>query len=382
MNYPHEFSRGPAAYWRDFRFAFEPEEVLFLRHGELRTVIPGGSPFAAGGHDSIADRPRLLPARTVDGLRLALRVRRAADHGHRSDPLSYFAFGEPVHVEAKLANVSGDERPVRDALDPSHGHTTYLIRKPNGMIVEHLPTMRRCSVARQVVLHPESRPAIYEDIDLTFGSGGFHFVEPGRYEIQSLMCHEGQSLVSAPLPIWVGYPARNQERHLATAFDERVGIYLALWGSESPHLQKAREILDSIADRRELARHPLLDWYRLCQGCLAVRGFKAIDADGVVRQVVSPDGDMRAVRQALGVTSRAYKRRRAIRLSHLVVSRLWGWLIEGAQPVGRNEVVQKRLDGAVADLEQFAAPGWAMANLMGKWGVGDLRPSRDRAARV
>jgi hypothetical protein len=48
MNYPWRYPGGPTAFWNDFAFQFDDQEIVHIRHGFLNQVIMGGNNFAAG----------------------------------------------------------------------------------------------------------------------------------------------------------------------------------------------------------------------------------------------------------------------------------------------------------------------------------------------
>ena len=51
MNYVENYDalHGDGSYWRDFRFTFDDEELLHIRHGNRSSVIMGGDPWSSGG---------------------------------------------------------------------------------------------------------------------------------------------------------------------------------------------------------------------------------------------------------------------------------------------------------------------------------------------
>src|SRR5262249_26976757 len=134
-------------------------------------------------------------------------------------------------------NLSGEERQAHDALDPVHGRTMYLIRRPNGSVVRYRPMHRRCSErhGRDVVLHPpRAGPRydsnLYESIQLSYGAEGFYFMEPGHYQIQAIYQGFNRPITSAPIDLWIRHPDRAMEDLIVPTFRADVAAYLAGWG--------------------------------------------------------------------------------------------------------------------------------------------------------
>jgi hypothetical protein len=376
MNYPHEFENGEMAYWQNFSFDFDAFETLFLRHGDLMSVIPGGRPFGTGGHDGSSKNEFFSTSKSVSGIQLELRIHspfRDAILRNRTTQheANHFRFGEPVHIEAKLTNISGEDREVEDLLDSVHMVAMYRIKKPNGEVIVHSPLLMRCCERRTAYLHPEKRPSIYENIDLTFGARGFNFVEPGLYEIH---CHYpiGDMVLSSNvLRIWIKYPTVREESMIPQVFDDCVGTYLTLWGSEGKHLERAKSILESIEQDQTLNDHPLVDWSYLCRAKLATHGFKSIDDGGRLVHLINATDNPESLKRALGV-NRTYSRGRPVHLSNLVVGHLWRTLLRITEESAKDSVVRKRLDKAIEDLGGLKVKKWAMDRLLKDWGLDQI----------
>ena len=57
MNYPQNFPHGPEdprndpnEYWNNFKFRFDDEELIHIRHGDRASVVMGGDPWSSGRH--------------------------------------------------------------------------------------------------------------------------------------------------------------------------------------------------------------------------------------------------------------------------------------------------------------------------------------------
>jgi hypothetical protein len=94
-----------------------------------------------------------------------------------------------------------------------------------------------------------------DNINITFGSGGFAFAEPGTYEVTTLLVifdePQQRELVtkSNPVLLRIGSPRTDdEERDAMDLFSDDVGLYLALGGSSA--MAKTRDKLNEIVQRR------------------------------------------------------------------------------------------------------------------------------------
>lgn len=222
MNYPKRFPGGENAYWNAYNGAplcFTDNELDHIYHNRLEVVMMGWHQFQdpRGRSQDVAERLQPANASRLE-LKLRTRPRRVM-----------FEFGEPVHVEAKLGLKGTQPRSVPDMLNPALGAATYLIEKPNGEVVRFQPSVRRDVESRPCQLDANRR-AIYENINLTYGAGGFVFTDPGRYRIQAVLKCQDSVLASKPLVIGVRRPNRQVEEGVIEAWNDELGAYLSLWG--------------------------------------------------------------------------------------------------------------------------------------------------------
>lgn len=243
MNYDWKYDQanGTDAFWSRFRFRFDDEELLHLRHGNRAAVIMGADPWSAGGH---LDAPPELtsPERDTGVVELTVRAEPFVD------------FLSPVKVELRLKNLAPVPVLVDGRLDPVAGTSTVQVRTPSGHVITGDPIMCQVGLSEEVVLSPAGTPdgsdRISRLVDLTYGKGGFLFAEPGDYEIRAVYESFGQVAVSGITRVRVGRPAdRAQDAFAADWFTPKVGLTLALDGSMSPHLTGAVDVLTEAADR-------------------------------------------------------------------------------------------------------------------------------------
>lgn len=250
MNYPHRY-RGvdpTRGYFDAFSFAFDADELSFLRHGPRGAVIPGGEPFhsvrywADGGHPGGNPEVEFLPF-----ARMTL-----------SPPATgpAFVFGQPVFLTVALHNTGEEDIQLNSAyLDPKV-YLEFTIER-QGVQVPFVPSVQRCvdqfEPSSDVVI--PSGQKLENNVQLTFGSGGFTFAEPGVYDITPhvVITRRNQQLNlvdfvvrGETLRITVLPPV--DDREAETLMRSDVGALFTLGGADA--LQGAADALAEIADRR------------------------------------------------------------------------------------------------------------------------------------
>ncbi|MFJ4208492.1 hypothetical protein ACIPY2_08540 [Paenarthrobacter sp. NPDC089675] len=243
MNYDWKYDQrnGADTFWANFRFRFDDDELLHMRHGDRAAVIMGGDPWASGGH--LESPPGAM---TVSGpgsdVELALSAK------------SYFDYMEPVAIEFRLRNTSDAPVLVDGRLDPRYGNTTVYVQKPDGTVVLHESVVCFYGLPEPVNLAPagntDGSDRYSQLVQLAFGTVGFAFDEPGQYLVRAVYSTDGVVQASNTLPLRVGFPATKEEDRFAPEFFTReVGLTLAFEGSMSPHLSKGLDTLTEAAER-------------------------------------------------------------------------------------------------------------------------------------
>ncbi|MBH0780461.1 hypothetical protein [Nocardia bovistercoris] len=244
MNYDWRYDQlnGTNKFWANFRFRFDDEELVHLRHGDRASVIMGGDPWASGGHlespggtsgESDPDHP----------LELLLRAK------------SYFAHMEPVQIEFRLRNRLAVPQSVDVRMDPKYGTTTVFVLKPDGKTAQFSSVMCLYGLPDTHVLAPSTDrekglDRYSEIVPLTFGKRGFVFDQPGRYQIRAVYSTGGLPAVSNTLALRVGQPANaDEDRFAGDFFSHKVGLALALGGSQSTFLETGMNTLREAAKR-------------------------------------------------------------------------------------------------------------------------------------
>ena len=246
MNYDWKYDQrnGTDTFWANFRFRFDDDELLHMRHGDRASVIMGGDPWASGGH--LESPPGAM---TVSGP--------GSDVELTLTGKDYFDYMEPVALEFRLRNTSDAPVPVDGRLDPRYGNTTVYVQKPDGTVVLHESVVCFYGIPDMVMLSPAA-PSGGSDgsdrysqlVQLAYGTVGFVFDKPGQYLVRAVYSTDGLVQASNTWPLRVGFPVTKEEDRFAPEFFTReVGLTLAFEGSMSPHLSKGLDTLVEAAER-------------------------------------------------------------------------------------------------------------------------------------
>ncbi len=251
MNYDWHYKGGNHRneFWNDFEFTFDPDELEFLRHAPLPKLIPGGAAFHSVPYwkDGSGSYRPYRPELPLPGYRLSLTPPGSG---------TVFEFGQPVFFEALLENINGQTFDLpQSILDPKAGFLELRIKRIGNPHVEVFhPVMQRCLIeSPRNKIFVSQGVRLRNNVNITFGSGGFSFPEPGRYEIQGIVSlfTENNNLVvkSNLVQIRVASPkSMEEERDAEVLLRDDVGMYFALGGSDV--FEKANNDLEEILNRR------------------------------------------------------------------------------------------------------------------------------------
>lgn len=267
QRYPHgnTFDERDTNYWRDFEYAFDPEEIFHFAHGFYNEVVPGGNRgFMDWTPSSVFHDPSAGGTRA----NLAIAIRPGADQ---------YRYMEPVTFDVIVQNTGYDPVPV-GGLSPAYGNVRYLIRRPDNQIREYRAPLHKCEVAKSEVTREQP---MRHTTSLTFGTDGMTFDTPGRYEVTAVLpdSSTGAVVVSRPASIWVRYPADDDEQVAARVLDTETSLFLYLGGGE--HLLKGKDSLIEVAEA--YGSHPLAAHANLALGLNALAGQKSVVRRAVTR---------------------------------------------------------------------------------------------------
>lgn len=282
MNYPWYYPLGnssgnASAYWANFPFQFDNEELVHLRHAFYNNIVMGGNAFITGsalGRDVLAD-----PICDDSGLTFTLSTHQRS-----------FALGEPVVVELALSTFDPRGRRVHQWLHPNCGLVKIVVQKPNGEVVGYEPVIDHLVGENETVLYPGEQ--IADSAYIGFGKEGLTFDQPGNYRLRAVYAALGGSQVlSEMLDLRVRYPVTAAAEELADLFmgDEQ-GTLLYLLGSDHESLRRGNDAFDLVLDKH--GKSDLAQYARLVKGVNAGRTFKTVDretAAGVVMRPAQPE---------------------------------------------------------------------------------------------
>jgi hypothetical protein len=243
MNYPDAATPGGSSanaswFYRRFRFRFDPGELLFLRHAPETYVEMGGQAWFEQ-HGRVA-RISLDPR-----LELILRSRKTVPlYGGKT--ASEVELGEPVLLELRLRNAGGQPVLVHGNLDPSDGLVEIAVTNPKGERRPFLPIDHTRTRVDPRWLQPDER--LYQNMDLTMGSFGFPFKEPGPYRVEASYRNLDGGSAAAVLQIYVR-PAGNPDivPVVNELYDARVGRTLYVEGTRV--MEDVNDKLDWVCGR-------------------------------------------------------------------------------------------------------------------------------------
>lgn len=231
MNYPFRVSGGESAFFSDFRFRFTDEELQFMRHAPRRFVQMGNSDwFDNHGFEA----PSAL--QLTGNWELKIRPNRSSNG---------YQFLEPVVMELKLTNTSGESTSLDKDMLQDGSHITVFLQREGGETKQWRPLMTRCHESHDDALaHGES---IYGSHVISTSTNGWLIDEPGFYKLQAAIDLTTEIVVSNVLRIYVGPPASREEVAIAPDyFSEEVGRVLTFQGA--PVLSEATDVLRTVAE--------------------------------------------------------------------------------------------------------------------------------------
>jgi len=179
MNYENRYPGGEKSFWKHFAFRFSESEMAFLRHAHFSDIVPGGACFgcAQQGKHSADGYTAIRPETTQSDFTVELLPPASG---------ALFAFAQPVILGLRFSNHSGRAISVPPSfLDPKTGTAEILIERENSNGQPPLtfrPITQRCTLACRLI-EVAAGKTLEDNLNLSFGSQGFPFAEPGNYHI-------------------------------------------------------------------------------------------------------------------------------------------------------------------------------------------------------
>ncbi|GAB7191542.1 hypothetical protein NUM3379_22500 [Kineococcus sp. NUM-3379] len=232
MNYDWCYlgGRNAAQFQEHFGWSFDDDELAFLRHGPREAVVPGGGPFGAGTDWADAAAAGTAPGPDGGAPGLSLWLTPPGGEG----PLT-ITEGDPVFLEVSLANTGEDDVAVpRHALDAKAGLLDVLVLPPDAAPQAFVPVLRRCyAVGDDRIVRLRSGESLHENVNLTLGSAGAPFDEPGRWRVRPVLLlpsgggePDGTAVVGEELEVLVEARAADGDGALARRPDVRTALAL------------------------------------------------------------------------------------------------------------------------------------------------------------
>ncbi|MBF0373063.1 MAG: hypothetical protein HQL39_06550 [Alphaproteobacteria bacterium] len=297
MNYPDNVAGGQTAFFADFAFRFNDEELLFMRHAPESFVQMGNADWFENhgfGEAAVSPEPTLA---------LEVRV-------NRERPV--FEFLEAAMAELKVTNISGRPLIVDSGILATSHDLTLIIQRDGRPARQWRPFATYCLAEDPIVLAPGQ--SLYQAVFLGAGTNGWDLAEPGNYLVQACLSFGGEDIVSNPMRLRILPPRGYEEERLAQdVFSDGVGRVLAFDGSRV--LGGAVDTLLEVSER--LAGRPAAHHAEVAIGLAAGRPSKLlVERDGAPAIQVS-SADMREARQRLDSALVANSGQAAETLGHI-----------------------------------------------------------------
>jgi hypothetical protein len=264
-----------------------------------------------------------------------VRVHRTVDHHE---------FLEPVVVELKLTNVSGQPTIVDEALLTRTEDMTVIVKRRGGSAVQWTPFARHCISASPKVLGVGE--SLYGSLFIAAGLNGWALAEPGVYQVHVALRHDDYDIVSNPLRVRVAPPRDYTEELLAQeVFTEEVGRTLVFNGSRA--LSGANDTLLEVAERlgdRRIATHAQLALGSPLAGSYKMLVVDSADDSAAGKRIATMAAEPIAARQHLSEALLDAPEKAADTLGHIAYT-------EQVAEYGAFLAVQGRRDEAAESLK-------------------------------
>ncbi len=268
MNYPFRVAGGQAKFFADFEYRFSDAELLFMRHAPERFVQMGNADWF-DNHGFEKPEPYAQPS-----FKLALKT-------NRKDAV--YQFLEPVVIEIKLTNISGQPQMVDENLLAATDHMTVILKKEGKPARQWVPFSRECWEPQNSVLN--AGRSKYDSLFVGAGQNGWDLAEPGRYTLQMGFEVNGEYVVSLPMALKIVAPQSHEEERLAQDyFSDDVGRILNFDGSQ--FLTSGNDTLRNLVDR--FGDHPAALHAGVALGNPLAKNYKLLALDAVADAAQPP----------------------------------------------------------------------------------------------
>ena len=376
MNYPYAVQGGESAFFSSFEYRFSDQELLFLRHAPERFVQQGNALWF-DNHGFEQTRRAQLPR-----LSLELRVNRSP---------ATFEFMEPVVIEFKLKNISGEQQFIDQHLLATFDRLTVVVKKEGRPARQFRPFAQYCWRSGKIVLQPGE--SAYESLFVGSGSNGWDVAEPGRYVIQAALHLVEEDIVSTPLAIRIAPPKGYDEEYLAQdLFTEDVGRVLAFDGTKV--LDSANNVLKEVSEKLPDSKAAIHAKVALAMPLSRPYRALKVDAKGSPDEQFVFHGDKAKLPEAVADFRSAVGRRQdksAESLGHIDYADYAIRMSQAASRAGAREEAREIGEAMLTTLNRRAVPERILTQLRerlnapgeegksnGRWRKSPTRPARPK----
>lgn len=338
-----EYEEHVREFWSNFRFNFDHDELVHIRHHYLPEVIMGADPFGAKGHLDVS--PLEFSKLSYNGISPVEFIVRTSKE--------IFDHDEPVHVELKLKNLCDENISLPRDLHPSNRNVRLFIKGSNERIMEYQPLMKKCVRFENITLGPKDSPkdSMYESVFIDFGKDGFNFREPGEYEIWGLY---NETVLSKIHKIRISYPKSKDDEEIAMLkHGWEQGHLLYLLGSDSQYLSNGHNKLLKVSS--DYPDKALAAYVNMIEGMNLSWGFK----DLVNLSVRPPDHE-----KALQCLEQADTKPEVF--DNITYHRMVDQIADSLVALDKNKEASSRLSGLVDYFEKRKVKEWVINNIEDK----------------
>jgi hypothetical protein len=340
MNYPWGYTGGAGtetAFWSDFRWEFDDDEIAWMRHGNRPDVI-------FGGNDWIGNNLSMFPGEDA-GARSELGVRLEV----RSVPV--FDFAEPVEVELKLKNIASHAIDIPTLLRPEDGLVTIFVKRPDGIFFRFVAPMH-CEQSFDQATTVQPGASLYERVPLSVGAKGQHFAQPGEYYIKAYGMIPGKGMaVSRAQRFRVAAPFSRESEELAyRLFDYRAAKILYFEGSR--RYPETMSALEEASSRYAKTDPRTVRHIHAALGMFYRSDFKTLEKTGDAWKVKTAKADTRKALQHLGAARTLPKRGVKSPLGNIGYNRVSSSLVDLQIELDKKEDAAAVLKESIAYFEK------------------------------
>lgn len=232
MNYPYRSEvGGETTFFRNFRYQFSTNELIFLRHAPREFVQMGNANWFVNHSFSTSINQGKISNWKFDITSIL---------NDRS-----YSFMEPVVLELELTNISEDKILVDEDLFEEGHDLIVFVQRDGGSTKQWRPMMSKLSKHERSPVSPKDK--ITGSILVSCASSGWLIDEPGFYTLQAVVGLHDEIVYSNVLRIFVDSPQSKDEVKIAPDYFVE-DVARVLYFNGAPALKKANDTLATLAD--------------------------------------------------------------------------------------------------------------------------------------